>query len=270
MTKQELLIDKAKRLVRAAGLPDYFNRYGRRWHPTWQVYLAHLVFTTYRLSWPRTAKFMTEYYGLSMDWTCWRKAIEKWPFWAWHAIARASAGDEPCEIAAIDGTTVARSNPSQHYLRRIDREDVVKRPIQNMVMIDVKRRKFLAWRIRARPRGETCDVPYLLRHSPVMPQGMLMDKGFDAEWIHQHLDECNIWSVAPTRKNCRHGRHRKVLRDCFDHCLYWQRNLVECLISAVKRLFGNHVRSRTWHMQRAELYTRFIAYNIGARIIPFA
>ena len=270
MTKQRRLIDKAKHLVCAARLPRFFNNYGRKWHPTWQVYLAHLVYTTFRLSWPRTANFMTEYYGLTVDWTCWRKAIKAWPWWAWHAVGRASAGQESCEWAAIDGTTMSRSNPSQHYLHRIDREQTVKRPLQQVVMVDVLRRKFLSWRIRATPRGEKCDVPYLVRQSPTRPDGALLDKGFDAEWIHQFFDDKNMWSIAPTRKGCRRGRHRKLLRDCFDYCLYWQRSIVECLFSALKRLFGVHVRARTWVMQRAELAARFIAYNIGALRTPFA
>lgn len=99
MTKQERLIDKAKRLVRQARLPRFFNRKGRRWHATWQVYLCHLVYTTHAPSWPRAAKFMREYYGIVMDWTCWRKALMKWPVWAWDALQRASAGDEACLVA---------------------------------------------------------------------------------------------------------------------------------------------------------------------------
>jgi hypothetical protein len=165
---------------------------------------------------------------------------------------------------------MTRSNPSQHYLRRIDREEMVKRPLQQVVMIDVVRRKFLSWRIRATPRGEKRDVPYLVRQSPTRPDGVLMDKGFDAEWIHCFFDENNMWSIAPTRKGCRRGKHRKTLRDCFDYCIYWQRSIVECLFSAFKRLFGVHVRARTWTMQRAELQNRFIAYNIGNAKIAFA
>ncbi|MBU0979845.1 MAG: hypothetical protein KJ709_03490, partial [Nanoarchaeota archaeon] len=36
------------------------------------------------------------------------------------------------------------------------------------------------------------------------------------------------------------------------------------LISAVKRLYGVHLRARTWRAQRAEIYSRLISYNIGA------
>jgi len=270
MTQQEPLIKKAQRLVRAARLPQFFNKMGRKWHPTWQIYLCHLVYTVHAPSWSRAAKFMNEFYGIKMDWTCWRKALMKWPAWAWHALAKASAGDEPCDIAAIDGTTYARSNPSQHFFVKI-LGGKSSRPVQNIVMIDVKRHKFLAWRVRAKPRGETRDVPYLFTHAATKPGGVLMDKGFDAEKIHEYCDNHGVWSIAPTRKGCRRGRHRKILRDHFDYGLYWQRNIIEAMFSAVKRLFGGHVRGRNWHAQRAEIYTKLIAYNIGLKKIkPFA
>jgi len=262
MTTQRRLIDIVKGVVRRARLPRFFNRKGRRWHPTWQQYLCHLVYTGHAPSWPRAARFMRDFYGVQMDWTCWRKALLKWPAWAWAAVARASAGDAACRVAAIDGTTLARSHPSQHYYTHILGGRTA-RPLQQVVMIDVTRRKFLAWRLRARPRGETRDVPYLWRHAPVKPEGVLMDKGYDAEWVHEWLDAHGAWSVAPTRRRCRRGRHRKVLRDCFDYGLYWQRNLVESLIGAVKRLYGGHVRGRTWRAQRAEVYSKLIAYNLG-------
>jgi hypothetical protein len=70
-----------------------------------------------------------------------------------------------------------------------------------------------------------------------------------------------VWSVAPTRTGCRRGRHRKILRDYFDHGLYWQRNIIEAMFGAVKRLFGGHVRGRTWRAQRAEISMRHILYN---------
>ena len=53
------------------------------------------------------------------------------------------------------------------------------------------------------------------------------------------------------------------LKDCFDYSLYWQRNLVECLFSALKRLFGTSLSSLSAKTQRAELYMRLIAYNLG-------
>ena len=39
------------------------------------------------------------------------------------------------------------------------------------------------------------------------------------------------------RKTCKRGRYRKQLRACFDYGLYWQRNIVECLIGGGETAF---------------------------------
>ena len=265
MRKKNTLKQKAFDLWRKAGLPDFFNKKGPKKTPAWLVYACHLEYTNHAPAWRRASNFMLDYHDVKRHWTSWQKALAKWPAWVWDALAKASVGDEPCELAAIDGTSMARSNPSQHYLHRIDRDGKVSRPIQQVVMVDVCRRKFLSWRIRARPRGEKCDVPYLIERSPVLPEGVLMDKGFDSEPLHTYLRDQGVWSVAPVRKGCKRGRYRKQLRDCFDYNLYWQRNIVESLISAIKRLFGVHIRARTWRAQRAEICSRIISYNIGAK-----
>ena len=131
-------------------------------------------------------------------------------------------------------------------------------------MIDVEKRKFLAGTFFAKPHGEAKRIPHLHKQSQVKPEVLLLDKGFDAEWLHQWLDDNGTFSVAPVRKNCRRGKHRKVMRDCMDWCLYWQRNIVECLFSALKRLFGSTVKSHKMPMINAEMFCRLIAYNIGA------
>ena len=94
-----------------------------------------------------------------------------------------------------------------------------------------------------------------------------MDKGFDSNPLNEWLRNQGIWSVAPVRKGCKRGCYRRQLRDCFDWGLYWQRNIIESLISAVKRLFGSHVRARTARMQRAEISLRFIAYNLRTWVV---
>jgi len=267
MREKETLKYKVKHLWKKAGLPKFLNRFGPKKTPGWITYLCHLEYTTHAPSWRRASNFMIDYHQKSLHWTSWQKAIQKWPQSVWDKLALASAGQEACEIAAIDGTTISRSNPSQHYMNKIGTDLTFARPIQNVIMIDVKRRKFLSWRVRAKPRGEKCDVKYLIKHSPALPELVLMDKGFDSEPLHNYLRERGIYSISPVRKNCKRGRYRKQLRDCFDWTVYWQRNLVECLFSAIKRLFGSHTRARTARTQRAELNSRFIAYNIGAKMI---
>jgi hypothetical protein len=262
MRKKETLKEKACRLWKDAGLPEFLNRKGPKRTPAWKIYLAYLEYTYHAPAWRRAGEFMVEYHDMHRHWTTWQKAIAKWPQEVWDSLRIASIDEEECEIAAIDGTTLTRTDASQHYLKRIDREDKVGRPVQEVLLVDVIRRKFLAWRIRATPRGEKCDVPYLVRTCPVPIDGVLMDKGFDSNPLHTFLREQGIWSVAPVRKGCKRGRYRREMRDCFDWALYWQRSIIESMISAVKRLFGSHVRARTARMQRAELSIRLIAYNL--------
>ncbi len=269
MKKKETLKDKAFRLWKKAGLPEFLNKFGPKKTPGWLTYATYLEYIVHAPAWRRASNFMSDYYLDDRHWTTWQKATAKWPAWVWDALAQASVDEKHCEWAAIDGTTLSRTNASQHYLKRIGEDNHIKRPVQEVIMIDVEHRKFLSWRFRAKPRGEKCDVPYLVQHSPILPEGVLMDKGFDSNPLHAFLRKEGMWSIAPVRKGCKRGNFRKQLRDCFDWAIYWQRNIVESLISAVKRLFGSHVRARTARMQRAEVFCRFIAYNIGALITTF-
>jgi transposase len=157
----------------------------------------------------------------------------------------------------------SRSSPSQYFLKRIDRKKSIRRSIQAITMVDIERRKFISGSFFAKPHGEPQRVPTLHRQCPVEPEVLLMDKQFDAEWLHQWLNDNGTFSVAPVRKGCRRGRYRKIMRDCMDWCLYWQRNIVESLFSALKRLFGSTVKSKHIRTINAEMFCRLIAYNIG-------
>jgi hypothetical protein len=263
MKQKETLKNKALRLWQTAKLPKFFNKYGPKKTPGWQVFLCYLEYVAHAPAWRRAANFMMDYHHKKRHWTSWQKAIAKWPSWVWTALRKASAGDKDCLLAALDGTTLARSNPSEHYLRRID-DKRLSRPVQQVVLVDVLRRKFLNWRVRSRPRGEKCDVLSLIKGSPFV-ETLVLDKNFDAEYLHVALRALGTWSVAPVRKGCRRGMCRKQLRDYFDYGLYWQRSIIESMFSAVKRLFGVHLRARCWRAQRAEVFARLIAYNIGAK-----
>ena len=266
MKKKRTLKEKVLRLWKRAGLPDYFNKYGPKQTPAWEFYLAYMEYVVHAPSWRRTANFMTDYHGKSQHWTTWHKAIQKWPMWVWDRLAIASIDYAECKLAAIDGTGISRTCASHHYLRRIDSMYKIKRHTQLMAMVDVKKKKFLSWRFRAKPRGETLDVPYLIRKAPVRLETVLMDKGYDSNPLHTFLrEEARIWSVAPVRKGCKRGRYRKEMRDYFDYGLYWQRNAVECLFGVIKRLFGSHIRAQKAPMQRAEISAKLIAYNIGTK-----
>lgn len=206
---------------------------------------------------------MDEHYDIGLHWTTLQKAARRLPKSLWQTLLATTIEVKEVYLAAVDGTGLARTSPSQYYLKRIDRVGLTTRPTYCISLVDVKNRKFLASTLLAKPSYEGQYVPTLHRQSPVTPEVLLEDKGFDAEWLHQWLNENGTFSVAPARKGCRRGRHRKLLRDCFDWTLYWQRNIVESLWSALKRLFGSNVMCKHIRTQTVELFCRLIAYNIG-------
>ena len=266
MDKNERLDTKIKRLFRAAGHPRWVHRFGPKKFETHILVLGLVIKQVYQLSYRRAMRFLDEFYGMRLHWTTLQKAAYRLPRHIWQSLLAATISAKVVELAAVDGTGFSRSSPSHYYLRRIDREGPVGRPVQLVSMVDVYRRKFVAASCFAKPYHEARRVPTLHRQASFTIDTILLDKGFDAEWLHQWLDANGTFSIAPVRKNCRNGQHRKLLRDCFDWCLYWQRNIIESLYSALKRLFGSTLKTRNIRTQNAELFCRLIAYNIGYRL----
>lgn len=265
MKKENKLINKVKHLLRKANLPGRLHHFGPKKFLFWQLALGLLIKEVFRLSYRRATKFLNEFYNINMHWTTLQKCRKRIPLDIWQTLLSVTV-EQSVDIAAIDGTSFQRQNPSEHYLKRIDRWGKTSIPVYVNAMVDVVRRKFISVRHHSKKSGEIRDVPYLLQQCPEIIELILMDKAYDSEKLHRYLRNQGIWSIAPVKKNWAKGQLRKQLRDCFDYSLYWQRNLVECLFSALKRLFGNHLRGLTARTQRAEIYMRMIAYNLGAMI----
>ncbi len=270
MENEKRLDTKIKRLFRLAGHPRWFNRMGPKKFETWILCLGLIIKQVYRLSYRRAMRFLEEHYNIQLHWTTLQKAAKRLPKILWQSLLASTIQVTNVSLAAVDGTGFSRTGPSNYFLRRIDRDDRIKKPIQFITMVDVYQRKFLAGCCFAKPYGEAKRVPTLHKQSPIEPEILLMDKGFDAEWLHKWLNKHGTFSIAPVRKNCRKGRHRKLMRDCMDWCLYWQRNIIESLFSALKRLFGNTLGSKHIRTQTSELFCRLIAYNIGYRLSTFS
>lgn len=270
MNKKERLDKKIYRLFKRAGHPRYAHRMGPKKFQTWILCLGLIVQQVYRLSYRRAMRFLDEYFNIKLHWTTLQKAAKRLPKALWQSLLAATIDAQEVYLAAGDGTGFSRSGPSNYYLTRIDRSGPVGRPVQAITIVDVKHRKFLAGSFWAKPSGEARRLLTVYRQCNTELDVLLLDKGFDAEYMHKWLNVHGTFSVAPARKNCRRGQHRKLMRDCMDWCLYWQRNIVESLFSALKRLFGSTVRCKHIRTQTAELFCRLIAYNIGCRQLRFS
>jgi len=143
--KEEKLINKVKLLLRRIGCPRWLHHFGPKKFASWQLILGLLIKELFRLSYRRAMKFLTEFYKIDLHWTTLQKFRKRVPLSLWQKLLSFTAED-PIDVAAIDGTSLQRSNPSAHYLRRIDREKNISVPIYLNAMIDVVRRRFVAVR----------------------------------------------------------------------------------------------------------------------------
>jgi len=241
----------------------WLHHFGPKKFRFWQLALGLLIKEVFMLSYRRAARFLDEFYSIELHWRTLQKCRKRVPLAIWQELL-AATNNQPIDVAAIDGTSLQRSNPSRHYLKRIDCDIGSVVPVYINAMVDVLRRKFVSVRHHAKKHGEVPDVQYLVDHCPQELDLLLMDKLYDSEKLHRSLREQGIYSIAPVKKNWAKGQLRKQLKDCFDYSQYWQRNIIECLFSALKRLFGNQIRGLTARTQRAEIYMRMIAYNMGA------
>jgi len=181
-------------------------------------------------------------------------------------LLSSSAKAEKCLMAAIDATGLSRSNASSYYTKRIDRDTKTQLHAKLSLYVNIDKRQILSVRLRAKPRHDTMDVKALVDKSPIIGEINTMDKGYDDNNVHAIFRSLGKYSIIPARKGCVSGRYRKEMRDFFDYGLYWQRNIIESVNSAIKRKFGSVLSCRNIRTQRVETYARLILHNISLAI----
>lgn len=258
MRQKEELVNKVKHLLRKAGMPRFLHHFGPRLYELWQHVLALFVKSYCRLSYRRTTRLLRDL-GFSVGT---KSTIQRYadklglPFWQ---TALKNTVGRTGSIAAIDGTGLDRSTPSWHYIKRIDGS--MPRTGYKLSILATKK-KVLSLRIRAKPAHDIRDVKYLLTKAKTKPTTLVMDKAYDAEWLHKYCHKQKIRSIAPLRKGSCRGFHRKKLLHNFPQQLYNKRSRVEATIHALKQKFGANIHSKHIGPARTEMYCRAILHNI--------
>ena len=92
------------------------------------------------------------------------------------------------------------------------------------------------------------------------------DKGFDSESNHRYAHKTGAKSIIPLRYRTSmrktKGYYRRKLRRYFPKKKYNRRVIIETINSVEKRKFGDTLKSRRLKMQRREMTTTDIVYNI--------
>jgi transposase len=261
MEKEVKLVQKVKRLLRRVGLPRWLHRFGPKRYEFWEHVQALLVMRLCRLSFRRVKAFFS-WLGLRCpSKSALQYTTQRIPSSLWQRLLAATTGIP--YVAAMDSTGLARRNPSYHYLRRVD-DKIPKVPVKLSVIVDTKRKRFVAARIRVLPAHDMKDAIRLLQQS--RPAILVADKAYDAERLHEHAFNQDTITMVPVRRNVRRGFYRNKMKKQFRTQTYHRRELVEALFSALKRTLGSTIHARKARTIRAELYTKLIAYNLFKKI----
>jgi len=168
----------------------------------------------------------------------------------------------------IDSTGFKITHASQYYT---ERTGLRRKYAKLSIGADVLQQIICNIRIRRAPtRHDNIDFrPIITRTSNILPLSVVTaDKGYDSEDHHLLVrEDLHALSIIPARYEHvpiwrTHGRHRKQMKRGYSKVLYNQRNKDETIVSVIKRLFGEHLMSRSIRTQNRELSFRCITYNM--------
>jgi len=257
--KQEKLSRKINRLLRQLGCPRWLHHFGPKKFELKQHLFALLMTQVFKLSLRRVEKLLAQLGFIVPTFSALCKSRKKIPTWIWNNLINLTSGIKHKNVA-IDATGFSRTNPSFHFVKRIDRKNPVKSYAKMSMLFDVDKNKIISFRARIKPAHEIRDVKKLLENKNI--KLLLADKAYDAEWLHEFCFERNIQTIIPSRKNTKKGFYRRKQKKNYSEEKYFRRNLIESGFSALKRKYGGNVSGKSLNAINSELSCKVIAYNL--------
>ena len=265
MKKEVKLVKKIKGILKQLNCRSYLHHFGPKKYKLENHLIALFSMQSFRLSFRRAEKLLS-LFGIKVPtYSALCKMRKRIPASLWNSILKKTAGMQHRNVA-IDGTGFSTTNPSFHYVKRIGRKNPVKRYAKLSALFDIDRKKFIALRVRAKPRHDIKDVNYLLKQDNSMKK-LFGDKGYDAESLHEYCFANNIQTIIPKKRNINLGFYRRKQQKKYSDEEYHQRSVIESGFGSLKRKYGGSVLARAISAQRAEIYCRAIAHNLNLRII---
>jgi hypothetical protein len=260
MNKPCTLIKKVELLLNQLNCRSYLHHFGPKKFKVKHHLFAFMVMTMGRFSFRRTSNFlrMMGYTVPTFSALC--KSRKRMSPTLFQRLMALTAG-YPHHCVAIDSTGISKANPSHHFVKRMDRIKPVKSYVKQSSLFDIKRRTFVALRVRSRPRHDIKDVQYLLKRADVQTT-LYGDTAYDAESLHEYCFRRGIQTHIKPRKNVRRGFYRRKQMKGYSEREYHQRSLIEAGQGAVKRKYGGYTLAKSIHAIRVEALLKAVAFNL--------
>ena len=247
---------KIKRFLKNSGYPEFLHKFGPKTYKLVDHITSLLIMQSCQLSLRRVKKYVEN----SPTYSTLCKSRKRIPLKLFQRLLKITAGLSSGKVA-IDGTGFSKSNPSFHYLKRIDGQ-APKNYTKLSALLDIETKKFLVMRIRTTPRHDMQDVKYILKRGNKIKE-FYADKGYDSEELHEICYWSGIQTYIPSKRNVRHGWARRIQMKKWDEKKYHKRSNVESGFSAIKRKYGSSVNAKKIEGQRVEIMCKGIAHNLG-------
>ena len=283
-SKFKKVADFCYELFRIAELPLHFSKFSNKLYSVYQklfllVYKQFRKFTYEELLTDLTDNITLKVYlGLNKipNYTTLVKFAKRLPSKVLGKLVLAfkELVPKPKKVA-IDATGISLDNASPHYCKRIGLK-YKKRPfMKTTFIVDIETYIILFCKMRKKSRHDVIDaepmMKWLAKNYPEI-YAFYADRGYDKEEIFRICFELLEAYPFILQKNAllpkykKKGKYRKQTCDEFDYGEYLQRNRIETLNSMFKRRFNSNVRSHKDKLQKVEILTRVIAYNIDRLI----
>ena len=260
MKKEVKLARKIKLLLKQLNQREYLHHFGPKKYKLFQHIFALMLMQICKMSFRRVENFSVLLDVKVPTYSALCKGRKRIPMKLWNSFLRLTSGFGHNSVA-VDSTGFSRTNPSFYFVKRIDSKNPVKRYAKLSVFFDLPTRRFIALKIRVKPRHDIKDVNYLLKR--VSPKEKLFgDSAYDAESLHKKCFEMKIQTIIKPRKNVKRGFYRREQMKNYSEKIYHQRSLIESGFGSLKRKYGGSVFGKSFKSINSEIYCKAICHNL--------
>jgi transposase len=240
---------------------EYLHHFGPKKFKFLDHATALLLKETLKCSFRRISKIL-ELLGIKTPtYSALCKSRKRIPVGIWRKLLELTAGLSS-GIVAIDGTGFSQTNPSFHYVKRIDSKKPVKRFAKLSAFFDLVTKKFLKLKVRKKPRHDIKDAVPLVKQTSGIRK-LYGDSGYDAEKLYETCLEKKIQTVIKPKKNVKKGWARRKQMEKYSEEDYHKRSLIESGFGSLKRKYGGNVLARSSKGMKVEIYLKAISHNMN-------
>jgi len=261
MSKKEIkLIKRLSKLLKQLNQREYLHHFGPKKFKFVQHALALLLKESLKCSFRRIFRVLEMLDIKVPTYSALCKSRKRIPISLWNSLLKLTAGNYS-GFVAIDGTGFSRTNPSYHYIKRICRRKPIKSYNKLSAIFDIIKKKFIALKIRIKPRHDMKDVKPLMKQISNIKK-LYGDSAYDAESLHEYCYWNNIQTLIKPKKNVKRGWARKKQMENYSKSAYHQRSLIESGFGSLKRKYGGNVMAKRANNVKAEIYCKAICHNL--------